>query len=354
MQSTWSRKWVWLLVGVLVVVLARTAMAGERSHTVLLNRSGDGVEVASGDPGDSQVVVLPGRGAWLGVRLAEVTPEKVSELKLKEESGAIVTEVEPKSPAAKAGLQAKDVILEYQGQRVESAAQMIRLVRETPAGRSVRLLVSRNGQRQTFTAQLEQREPMRGEIRIPPIRVPEIHIPPIEVPDFDVEVYGTGPRLGILADALTPQLAEYFGVKQGKGVLVTEVRQGSPAAKAGFKAGDVIVRMNEQAIETVGGLRHALRNKKPGETVTLVVVRQRNEQTLNVRLEEPRRTERPTAGASLDTEELLAKYRASIDQLKQKLQTLREEVQKQLAEKQRALEEHLIRLRQELHDRVSL
>lgn len=351
MTDKWRMRWGWVMVAAMVVVLAGVAIAGNSSQRVVVNRSGDEVGLAVAEPGNEDVVVWEGRGAWLGVRLSDVTPEKVSELKLKAEYGAIVSGVEPNSPAAKAGLQVNDVIVEYQGQRVESVMQLTRMVHETPPGRAVHLVVNRNGQRQTLSAKLE---PGRGhgEIRVPRIGVPEIHIPPINVPD--IEVFRTGPRLGIQAEALTPQLAEYFGVKQGKGVLVTEVLAGSPAATAGLKAGDVIVRLDDQLIENVSGLRRALRSKKPGETVALAVIRQRNEQTFKVQLEDTRRAESPTSGHSLDSEQLLERYRTSIEQLKQQLQILRENLQKQLAEKQRALQENLIRLQQEIRERIAL
>ncbi|MFQ5925808.1 MAG: PDZ domain-containing protein [Terriglobia bacterium] len=228
----------------------------------------------------STQVFVSGRGAWLGVRLADVTPEKMAELKLRAQYGAIVAEVEEDSPAAKAGLQENDVILEYQGERVESAATLARLVRETPAGRTVQLRVSRDGRAQTLTATVERRHYARADVRIPRIRIPEI----------DVRIFRSRPRLGISANELTPQLADYFGVKQGKGVLVREVDPGSAAEKAGLKAGDVIVRVDDGTIEDVGDLRRTLRRKRESKEVTLTIVRDRREQTLKVELGEPRRS----------------------------------------------------------------
>jgi predicted metalloprotease with PDZ domain len=299
-------------------------------------------------------VILSDRNAWLGVHLAEVTKEKMAELKLKEEYGALVTEVEPDSPAAKAGLQKNDVILEYQGERVDSAAKLGRLVRETPEGRTVRLVVSRDGRPQTLSATLERRQILRREIRIPEIRIPDIH----------VEVFGARPRLGISADELTPQLAEYFGVKQGKGVLVKEVSAGSPAEKAGVKAGDVIVRADGQAIETVSDLRQALRKKKGGEKVTLTLIRQKAETTVQVELEEtPRRGREYSADFLLDpTEtneigEAMREVQRKMQEVQRSLQrTLQQELQhrlqRELHEKQRELQENLRRAREELKWKV--
>ena len=82
----------------------------------------------------------------LGVRISDVTAERLAELKLAGETGVVIEEVEAESPAAKAGLQKNDVILTFAGERVRSAAQLRRLVQETPAGRTVTLEISRGGQ----------------------------------------------------------------------------------------------------------------------------------------------------------------------------------------------------------------
>ena len=131
---------------------------------------------------------------------------------------------------------------------------------------------------------------------MPRVTVPKIEIPP-HVPGFDFEYFGFGrsqSRLGVSADDLTSQLAGYFGVKQGKGVLVREVKSGSPAEKAGLKAGDCIVRADDTEIGTVGDLRKALGHES-GEKKehTLTVVRDRQERTLKVVIEPPERFTRP-------------------------------------------------------------
>ena len=248
----------------------------------------------------TKVVTSDGRGSWMGVRLKEVTADKARELKLPGEYGAVVTHVEEDGPAAKAGVEANDVILEFAGERVRSVAQLHRLVRETPPGRTVTLAVGRNGQTRTLNLKLEARrgEEFFGSMAEPPVP-PDFtfSVPPVHIPRFD---FGFGPgrfgpsRLGILADDLTSQLAEYFGVKQGKGVLVREVRPASSAEKAGLKAGDCIVRVDDTEVGSVGDLRAAL-NKESGEKLdhTLTVVRDRQEQTVKVVLKPLERHARP-------------------------------------------------------------
>lgn len=226
-----------------------------------------------------------GGGAWLGVRLKDVTAEKAKELKLPGEYGVIVKDVEEESPAAKAGLAKDDVILEFAGEKVRSAAHLRRLVRETPPGRSVTLLASRAGQTRTLTATLAEGRDRIFQLRtLPPVPP----IPEIEIPEFDFVWRGRGARLGISADELTPQLAEYFGVKGGKGILVREVVVGSAAQKAGLKAGDVIVAVDGKEVATVSKLRRALAGDTDAKRkATLTIVRDRREQTLPVELEPP-------------------------------------------------------------------
>jgi membrane-associated protease RseP (regulator of RpoE activity) len=229
-------------------------------------------------------------GAWLGVKLKEVDAEKARELKLTGESGALVVEVEPDSPAAKAGIEKNDVIVEFAGERVRSAAQLRRLVQETPPGRTVAFTVTRAGQTRTLSATLAEPGERKFLFAVPAphaMAVPPPPKPPMFPGERDsVFFIHRGARLGISADDLTPQLAEYFGVKQGKGVLVREVTVGSAAEKAGLKAGDVIVALDEQPVSTVRDVRRALaKGADEKRTVKLTIVRNRAEQTLAVELE---------------------------------------------------------------------
>jgi serine protease Do len=223
-----------------------------------------------GVPGEQQ--------AWLGVDIADVTQAKVKELKLPGDYGAVVTEVAENSPAAKAGLKDNDVILEFGGMKVWSAAQLRQLVAETPAGRNVSLGVSRNGQRITLQVTMERPKNYSFTVNIPRINMPRGF--------FQFAPLGMRGRLGIEGQDLTPQLASYFGVKQGKGVLVAQVEEGSPAAKAGLKAGDCIVRVDTAEVGSIPDLRRALAQQAGGDhSVTLAIVRNGHEQSLRVELQ---------------------------------------------------------------------
>ncbi len=219
-------------------------------------------------------------GSWLGVRLSDVTPERARELKLQGEYGAVVEEVENDSPAAKAGLAKGDVILEFAGERAWSVSQLQRIVRETPPGRTVEFKVSRDGKSRSVSVKLESHQPFARALAMAPR-------PRIE---FSLRGVIAGPTVGISGEELTRQLAEYFGVKQGKGVLVREVVAGSAAEKAGLKAGDVIVRVESTDVGSVEDFRRALpRDLTEKRKVNVTIVRDRREQTLSVELEPTRR-----------------------------------------------------------------
>jgi membrane-associated protease RseP (regulator of RpoE activity) len=249
-------------------------------------------------PESAEVVLAAEGGAWLGVTLKDVTAEKARDLKLPGEYGALVGSVDADSAAAKAGLQKGDVIVDFAGERVRSAAQLRRLIRETPAGRTVSLQVIRDGQARTLSAKLQSRA-NEFTVQVPEIRIPEVRVPPVSPRLFDFRGFnfqfdGGRPSLGISGDELTTQLASFFGVKQGKGVLVREVVVGSAGAKAGLKAGDVIVAVDGNNVATVAELRQAL-EIKPGEEnrkLNLTVVRDHHELTVPVELERPSLGER--------------------------------------------------------------
>lgn len=224
---------------------------------------------------------------WLGIEIAEVTPEKAKELKLPRPEGVIVSEVLPDGPSAKAGLQAKDVILEYDGQPVEGTVQFRRLVRETPPGRTVPVEVVRNGHDEKLTVQVgNNARSMDTRLReaLPPRNFNFKFSMPELFP-------GMTPVLGIQAEDVSGQLGTYFHVPGEAGVLIREVSPNSAAAKAGLKAGDVITSVDGAAVKTVDDLREHLRDQRERKSVSLTIIRQGSEIKVPVTIEAP--TEHP-------------------------------------------------------------
>ena len=247
---------------------------------------------------DDVRILMDGDGTgWLGVETHEVTADKAKELKLPAERGVVLGKIAPDSPAAKGGLKEKDVVTEVNGQRVEGAAQFRRMIHEIPAGRSVQLTVWRDGRSQTLSVTLGKSEQGRRAMRrMAPtpgtftFRMPDMP----EIPDIPAMEWNGGallggrPRLGIDAEDLNGQLGAFFGAPDGEGILVREVNSGSPAEKAGVKAGDVITSLNGERIRSVGELREKLSGKRDEKdrTVKLGVLRNKSAITLTVELPE--------------------------------------------------------------------
>ncbi len=232
-------------------------------------------------------------GSWLGVEIHEVTADNVKELKLSAERGVLLSKIVPDSPAAKAGLKASDVVTEVNGQRVEGTAQFRRMIREIPSGRAVQLTVWRDGKTQTLSVTLGKAEERRHAwAQAFPSRDFVFHMPDMpKMPQMEWNgraVFIGRPRLGIDAEDLDGQLGSYFGAPDGEGVLVRGVNAASPAEKAGLKAGDVIIKLDGERIRTVGDLREKLAEKREKKTVTLGVLRNRSEISLNVEIEQPK------------------------------------------------------------------
>jgi serine protease Do len=227
-----------------------------------------------------------GQTSYMGVNLADIDSERAKALKLRDVHGVEITRIEDNSPAAKAGLKVGDVVLEYNGQRVEGMEQFGRFVRETPAGREVKLAVSRDGNPQTVPVTLASRkDAMRaGEVFSStwPGNGREFHfnMPEINIDLPQIYSMSRTSLLGVEAESLNPQLAEFFGVKEG--VLVRSVVKDSAAEKAGIKAGDVITKVDQEKVTSASELSGAIRSARSKTTFQVQVVREHREMTLNV------------------------------------------------------------------------
>lgn len=272
----------------------------------------------------AEVIRLDSDGSYLGIEMEEVTASNMGAYKLSAERGVIVRSVEKGSAAEIATLQAKDVILEYAGTPVFSTRQLARLVQETPPGREVDLVISRDGRKMNLKAKPSKRERELGsrrrgieiwprpeserefEFEGPPGRMFRFRIPEgdrgwpfvFRGPNrTEVDVATGKPRLGVTLQGLTDQMGEFLGVPGKRGALVTSVSEGSPAAAAKLKAGDVIVRADDRAIEEPDDLVRAVRRKASGEKLELKVIREKKEINLSVEL--PKHDEKKTGGYKL-------------------------------------------------------
>jgi len=283
-------------------------------------------------------------GAYLGVDITDVTPERLSTLKLKDERGVEVTMVDQDAPAGKAGLKEHDVILTMNGSNVDSGAQLRRMIRETPPGRVVSFGVSRDGQPETIKVQLADRKKSYAwSSHQKDFKFEMPSIPPIPpMPDFDmpvsVVVVHSSMRSGLMVENLTPQLADFFGAKEGKGVLVRSVEKGSRAEKSGFRAGDVIVRVNDQTVHDTSDFSHAIRSNSSG-TVQVGIIRDKKEQNLTLPLPERKDSGDLFEEESLDNVDIDAETHIDLSSLQSELAQLRPQMQYAIQESRRVAEE---------------
>jgi len=280
-----------------VAELADADALEESGQAVVIEDQGPThIEVLPSIENDQFNMVIGDHGSsWLGVETHEVTADKAKELKLSAERGVVLGKIVPDSPAATAGLKENDVVTEINGQRVEGAAQFRRMIHEIPAGRSIQLTVWRDGRTQTISATLGKSEERHHAMKmVAPtpgtfaFRMPEIP----EIPSMEWNgsmLPGGQSRLGIDAEDLSGQLGAFFGAPDGEGILVRDVNSGSPAEKAGVKAGDVIISLNGERIRSAGELREKLAAKREDKdrTVKLGVLRNKSEVSLTVELPAP-------------------------------------------------------------------
>jgi S1-C subfamily serine protease len=252
-----------------------------RSHLLLILLVG---LLASAAAGQGWPEPPPRHGAYLGLNIRNVSPDRVQSLKLKSALGAEVTMVDQDAPAGKAGMREHDVVVGFNGSPVEDRDQLRNFVRQTLPGSAVTLSVMRDGQAmnvQVTLANRAQSSNPRLMHEAPPATPAFPRVP--STPDFEVPLTNTlhlGPT-GAVLENLTPQLCEFFGVKNGRGgVLVRSVESGSPAAAGGLKAGDVVVRVEKDAVADIRDWLRATRGRA-GPTA-LTVVRDKREVNLSI------------------------------------------------------------------------
>jgi serine protease Do len=256
---------------------------------------------------DADIEVFGGGGSRIGVAVRDVDQADVTREKLAAQSGAVVEEVRSDSAAAKAGLKSGDVIVAFDGERVRSARQLERLVAETPAGRTVKVALQRDGSK--VDVDVTPQAPanaLHGPFKFEPGELADLaprierdvrrRVPAMEF-GWDAMPGGEGlrafgvparGRLGVQVQELSDQLATYFGAKSG--VLVADVDEDSPAAKAGVKAGDVITEVNGRTVSDAADLRQEVARVDDGKTADLTVIRDKKVMTLKVDPAESRRS----------------------------------------------------------------
>jgi serine protease Do len=234
---------------------------------------------------------------FLGVYAENISRENMSRYHMGQVRGVGVTQVIKDSPAEKAGLRKDDVILRIDGENISSVRKLNRIISEMAPDQSVRVTVSRGGAEQEITATIGKRNNQNfaqdlfsnnklfKERLQPKVWKWEGQFPGgSDFFDKDGELtfaLGASRRIGVSTMQLTKQLADYFGITGGKGVLVTSVTDDGPAAKAGVRAGDVITAVDGEEIDSPGDISRVINRKKDGD-VSLTIIRNKAQQTIRV------------------------------------------------------------------------
>lgn len=237
-------------------------------------------------------------GSYLGVQMKEISKENFAQYGLREVRGVAVEKVSENSPAERAGLQNGDVVVRFEGTEVTSIRKLSRLISEVAPDHQATLTVLRNGSEIELKVTMGKREfskfensanifgelsPMPAMPDMPRVpRTPAIPFPPLGDREGSVMFFGSNRQIGITVTSLTKQLGDYFGVAEGRGILISSVRENSPANKAGLQTGDVVVEVDGKEVKNAFDLTRLINEKKEG-AVNLTVIR--NKSRLNISVE---------------------------------------------------------------------
>ncbi len=248
------------------------------------------------------ILAAPFERSYLGIQTVEITKENFVKFGLSEVRGVGIEKVIGKSPADKAGLQDGDVIIKFDGEEIKSVLKLTRLIAEVAPDQTARVIVLRGGgEERELNVTLGKREfspfsdgnfsfetvpTLRPLPRIQqlPSTPPMLPMPPMRGGSENIFIWRGGDasrQIGVGVTPLTKQLGDYFGVSEGRGLLINNVRENSPADKAGLKAGDVIVEADDRKVKEISDLMRVLNDKKEGD-ISLTFIRERNRQTVRV------------------------------------------------------------------------
>jgi membrane-associated protease RseP (regulator of RpoE activity) len=244
--------------------------------------------------------IPPHAPGYLGILFQDLSDDQITALHLKSGRGVEVVMVDHDGPAGKAGLQPHDVIVSLNGQTITGAEALRRMIHDAGVGAGIALLVLRDGRQITVNAQLAYRgevereavarmvaaDPPGGEDAPVADGAEESEAVDPVAPDtpshsrsFLMQMLHTTPFTGLMLEAMEPQLAGFFGAPAGVGLLVETVEPNSPAAAAGLRAGDVILKADSFEVKSTSAWVRRLHAAR-GRGIALVVLRGKQEQTM--------------------------------------------------------------------------
>ncbi len=204
---------------------------------------------------------------WIGVSIQEMTPELAKSFGLKEPVGVLVSSVNPGDPADKAGMKSGDVIVEFDGKKIEELHDLPRVVAATPPGKRVKVKIIRDGKEKTlFLTVAKKKEEEEVSAREEAGK---------EMPEQ---------KLGLTVQPLTPELAERLGIEETEGVLINAVRPDSPAGDAGLRRGDVIKEINRKPVKDIRSYNKAIKEALKSDVILFYIQRGKGSMYVTVKV----------------------------------------------------------------------
>ncbi|MDD2390609.1 MAG: DegQ family serine endoprotease [Desulfobacterales bacterium] len=230
-------------------------------NSVIFSQSGGNIGIGFAIPINMAKALIPQlkkgkviRG-WLGVIIQQITPALKDKLGLKNELGALVSDVPAGGPADKSGIQRGDVISSFNGKSVTSSRDLPAIVAATPVGKTVEVEIIRKGQLKTIQVTIEEMNEQGEEGPAPAVREKSA-------------------GLGMRVEALTPEISSDFGLTQTTGIIVVEVQPDSPTENAGIMAGDIVLEVDQVPVKNIDDFYQKIKPHTAGDTILFLIERQ--------------------------------------------------------------------------------
>lgn len=220
-------------------------------------------------------------GAWLGIYTQTIDEDLQEAFDLAADEGLVITDVMDDSPADEAGLRRKDIILTINGEKMNDSKALAKYIGGLEVGDQAEVEILRKGKEKTITVEVGERPEREWIGNYGGVYT----VPKSYSRSFSFSSAPSG-YIGVAIQDLSEQLGDYFGVKDGEGVLVTEVYEDSPAAEAGLKAGDVIVSVDDESVAETGELQELISEKEEGDEVVIGYLRKGEKQKATVAVTE--------------------------------------------------------------------
>lgn len=221
------------------------------------------------------IATTASKGGWLGVMIEDMTPRLARRMDVKTEEGALINEIVEDSPAEKAGLKEDDIIVEFNGRPIADSDDLRSAVGKTKPGTTVAVTVMRRGEKKTVQAEIAKSStPQAFAYGFTAPVPPRLH------------VFTSNELYGMTLMDLGDQLAEFFEAPGGRGILVQEVRKKSAAAKAGVRAGDVILKVGSDNVYDTDDLRSSFEDAKVGDKLNVTILRKGKQSSLTLEVDE--------------------------------------------------------------------